>query len=118
MSSKIKQLTEFLPSARYSYFLSVTLRSVFRSWLRLSRGFEITLRHNTLGGILRTSDHNLRLTPDVIHHSEKTDIHALGGIPTPIPASEQTQTHNLNHLATGIAFSVIYSLYLAIRSTK
>jgi hypothetical protein len=108
----------FCGSIFYIHFLSVAFRSVFRSWLLLSRGLEITLRHSTLGVILRTSDQTLRTTPDNIQHSEETDIHALGGIPSLIPASKRTQTHTLDSPATAIGFSVIYSLYMAIRSTK
>jgi hypothetical protein len=108
----------FCRSIFYIHFLSVAFRSVFQSWLLLSRGLEITLRHSKLGVILRTSDQTLRTTPDNIQHSEETDIHALGGISTPIPASKPTQIHALDSPATGIDFSVIYSLYVAIRSTK
>jgi hypothetical protein len=97
------------------FIFFVTLRSVFRSWSLSSRSFEITLRHSTLGRILRTSDHTLRPLPV---NTQQTHFYALGGIRTPIPASERTQTHALYHPTTEIGFSIIYILYLALRSTK
>ena len=114
----IDRFFTFSASIFYINFLSVALSSLFQSWPLLSRGFEITLRHSILRRILRISDHTLKPTSDNIQHSEKTDIYALGGNPTPIPPRERTQTHAFYHPATGIGFSIIFSLYLAIRSTK
>jgi hypothetical protein len=55
----------------------------------------------------------------ITHNSHKiqTSIPSVG-LETPIPASERTQTLALDIPATGMGFSVIYSLYLTIRSTK
>jgi hypothetical protein len=96
----------------YIYIYIMTFLPVFRSWPLLSRTFEITFRHSTLGRILRTSDQTLRPLPG---NTQQTDIHDLGGIRTPIPASERTQTHALYRPATGISFSIIYTLNLALR---
>jgi hypothetical protein len=40
------------------------------------------------------------------------------GFETPIAASERTQTHALDRLATRMFFWIVYSFYLAIRSTQ
>jgi hypothetical protein len=107
------QLKVYFKSSR-QFFFSVTIQAVFRSWSLLPRIFEITLRHGTLGKHLRINNQTLR----PLHvNTQHTDIHALGGIRNPIPASERTQTHALYRRATGIGFSIIYTLYLALRST-
>ena len=95
--------------------LFVVFRLVFRSWPLLPRSFEITLRHSKLSRHLRTSEQTLR---PLHNNTQQTNIHVFGGIRTPIPTSERTQTHVLDHPATGIGFSIIYTLYLALRSTK
>ena len=97
-----------------SIFFLVALRPVFGSCLLLPRSFEITLRHSTLGRILRPSNQTLR---PLIDNTQQTHINALGGIWTPISASERTQTHALDRPSTGIGFSVIYPLYLALCCT-
>jgi hypothetical protein len=76
---------------------------------------EASKWHSTLGRILRTSDQTLRPLTDNI---QQTDIHALAGIRLPISESEWTQTHALYRPATWIGFSIIYTLYPALRSKK
>jgi hypothetical protein len=75
----------FSSSILYIYFLSVALRSVFRSWLLLSRSFDTTLRHSTLGRIPGRVIilWELHLTTYNIQNP------TLGEITTPISASEQ-----------------------------
>jgi hypothetical protein len=42
----------------------------------------------------------------------------LVGFETPIPANERTQTHALYRPTTGIGFSIMYTLHLALQSIK
>jgi len=44
-------------------------------------------------------------------------MHSVG-FEIPISANERMQTHDLDRPATRTVFSVIYSFYLAIRSTQ
>ena len=68
MLTTIKQLPVFFTFSAsflriYLFCMCVSLRSVFRSWSLLSRSFQISLRHITLGTILGTSDQTLRPLP-------------------------------------------------------
>jgi hypothetical protein len=81
----------------------------------LQRSIEITLRHSTPGRILQTSDQTLRTLPD---NTDQTHIHALGGTKTPNSTNKRTQTHTFDRPTAVIGFSIIYPLYLALRSTK
>jgi hypothetical protein len=89
-----------------------------RSWARASyfRGFEITLRHTTLGGTpLDEWSARQRLLPDNTQHSQETDIHAPERFELAIPASEQPQTHALDHMATGIGQETVYREKMALQ---
>ena len=74
------QLTDYFTisaSILYINFLSMVLRPVFRSLL--SPSFEITHRHSTLGGIIRTSDQSLRSLPDNHNiHKRQTSMPSVG----------------------------------------
>jgi hypothetical protein len=71
-----------------------------RPWPPDYRGFNITLRHNTLGKIPLIDPSHRRL-PDNTQHSQQIPI-PPAGIELAIPASKRPQTHGLDRAANGI----------------
>jgi hypothetical protein len=63
------------------------------------------LRSHSAYHTLWESSH--RPLPDNTQHSQKIDIHVLGGIRPTIPASEWPQTHALDRTASGIGTVVL-----------
>jgi len=68
------------------------------------RGFTITLRHTTIGRILRTSDQLVAETSIcTTHNTHKTQASMPpAGLEPAIPASERPETHVLDCTATGV----------------
>jgi hypothetical protein len=75
------------------------------------RGFEITLRHTTLGRLLWTGDRSAAGTsPCHTKHSQETDIRVNGGFEAAILASERLHTHAIYRAATGLGVIVASSV--------
>jgi hypothetical protein len=76
-------------------------------------GFTITLRYDTPHSVelLWTTDQPVAdgFQPNNTQHSQKTDIHAAGGIRTQILASEWPQKHALDRAITRIGSYILES---------
>jgi len=76
------------------------------------RGFEITLRHTTVGRARMDGSsarrRDLYLTANNNHNRRDTSMFPVGFEPT-IPASERPQTHALDRAATGIGLLKCYT---------
>jgi len=107
----------YVQPAIFFSFIFVAVRSVFRSCLLLPLSFEITLRHSTLGKILRTRDQTMR--PPLSTHNRHTSMPLVGlehqsqqangrrhtpSTARPQGSTSQLFTHSIWHFAPQIIY--------------